>query len=83
MHAALGGVGPQLAAPAETFVRSAWKGQQKDGEGVEQEQAVAALGIVDPQFAPAHAKAQIACVARSASVTGSGEIAFTTLAPRR
>ncbi len=65
MDAALGGAGSQLAVHAEAFARCSQQGQQEDGESVEQEQAIAPLGIVDPQFAHAHAKAQILCVTKT------------------
>ena len=39
--------------------------QQQDGEGVEEQEAVATLRIVDPQHTHAHAEAQILAVAEA------------------
>jgi hypothetical protein len=57
MDAALGGAGSQSwRSITEAFARCAQEGQQKNGESVQQEQAVAALRIVDPHFAHAMPK---------------------------
>ena len=48
VDAAFGGAGPQLAVHAEALAVCAQNRQQRDGEGVEEEEAVAALRIVDP-----------------------------------
>ena len=44
MDAAFGGAGPQLAIHAQAFTGGAQNRQQQDGEGVEEQEAVAALG---------------------------------------
>ena len=41
---------------------SAQERQQQDGEGIQEQETVAALGIVDPQRAHAHSEAQILAV---------------------
>ena len=48
MDAALGGAGSQLAIHAEALAGGSQNGQQQDGEGVEEQEAVATLRIVDP-----------------------------------
>ena len=61
MDAAFGGAGPQLPIHAEAFAGGSEDGQQQDGEGVEEQEAVAALRIVDPQHAHAHPEAADPC----------------------
>ena len=46
MDAAFGGAGAQLAVHAEALAGGAQNRQQQDGEGVEEQEAVAALRIV-------------------------------------
>ena len=50
MDAAFGGAGPQLAIHAEAFAGGAQDGQQQDREGIEEQEAVAALRIIDPHL---------------------------------
>ena len=65
MDAAFGCAGSQLAIHAEAFAGRAQDGRQNDGEGVQQQQAVAALRVVDPERANAHSEAQVLAVAET------------------
>ena len=65
MDAALGCACSQLTIHTEAFACGAQKGQQKDGEGVQQQQAVAALRVVDFERAHAHSKTQVLAVAET------------------
>jgi hypothetical protein len=57
MDAALGGAGSQLTIHAEAFAGGAQYRQQQDGEGVQEQQTVAALRIFDSERAHAHSEA--------------------------
>ena len=65
MDAAFGCAGSQLSIHAEAFAGGAQQRQQQDGEGVEEQETVAALGIADPLRAHAHCEAQILAVAKT------------------
>src|SRR5271157_1393237 len=57
MDAALGGAGSQLTIHAEAFAGGAQYRQQQDGEGVQEQQTVAALRIFDSERAHAQSEA--------------------------
>src|SRR3954447_4690374 len=59
MGTGLDGVGLEVAVHAEALAGSTEQGEQDDGEGVEQQQPVAALRIGDPHRAEAQAEAQV------------------------
>ncbi len=65
MDAALDGAGSQLTVHAEALAGGAQNRQQQDGESVQEQEAVAALRIIDPQRAHAHSEAQILAVAEA------------------
>src|ERR1700691_723297 len=65
VDAAFDGACSQEPVHAEAFAGGAQKGQQQDREGVEEQEAVAAPGIVDPECAHAHAEAQILAVSEA------------------
>ena len=62
MNASFGGAGSQLPVHSEAFASGAQQRQQHDSEGVEQQEAVSALRIIDPQRAHAHSKAKVLAV---------------------
>src|SRR3954453_3327540 len=57
--ASLGGVGLEMTVVAERLPGGPKKGQQGDGEGIDQPQAVASVGAADVHLAQAHAVADI------------------------
>ena len=57
MGSALGGIDLEVAVHAERFAGLAEQGKEQHGEGVEQEQPVAALRIADAHGAEPHAEA--------------------------
>src|SRR3954468_14768174 len=59
MGSDLNGVGLEVAVHAEALVGGTEQGEQDDGEGVEQQQAVAPLGVGDSNCAEAQAEAQV------------------------
>jgi hypothetical protein len=59
MGAGLNGVGLEVAVHAEALASGTEPGEQDDGEGVEQQQPVAALRIGDPHRAKAQAETQV------------------------
>lgn len=59
MGTGLDGVGLEVAVHAEAFTGGAEQREQEDGEGVEQQQAVAALRVSDADCQEAHAEAQV------------------------
>ena len=65
MNASFGGAGSQLAVHSEAFASGDQQRQQHDGEGVEQQEAVSALRVIDPQRAHAHSKAKVLAVAEA------------------
>lgn len=65
MGSAFGGVDLEMAVHAERFAGLAEQGEQQHGEGVEQKQAVAALGIADAHRGEPHAEAEILGVAEA------------------
>src|SRR3954471_19415524 len=56
MRSGLDGVGLEVAVHAEAFAGGTEQGEQDDGEGVEQQQAVAPLGVGDANCAEAEAQ---------------------------
>lgn len=65
MDTAFGGAGSQLTIHAEAFAGGAQDRQQQDGEGIEEQEAVAAPWIVDPERAQPHAEAHVLAVAEA------------------
>ena len=63
MGSGLDGVGLEVAVHAEAFAGGTEQGEQDDGEGVEQQQAVAPLGVGDSNCAEAQAEARVLGVA--------------------
>ncbi len=65
MDAALGGAGSQLTIHAEALARGAQERQKQDGEGVQEQEAVATLRIIDPDCAHTHSEAKVLAVAEA------------------
>jgi hypothetical protein len=65
VDAALDRTRSQLAIHAEAFAGGAQQRQQQDGEGVQEQEAITALRIVDSQRAHAHSEAQVFAVSKA------------------
>ena len=59
MSAGLDGVGLEVAVHAEALAGGAEQGEQDHGDGIEQQQPVAALRVADADRAEAQAEAQV------------------------
>ena len=66
MGATLGGVGLEIAVVSKRLSGGPQQGQQDDGEGADQSQAVPLIRCADMDRAHAHAKAEVLGVAEAA-----------------